>query len=168
GSRLDAHVFLGHGVSVGAGCHIHPHVVVYPRTSLGDRVVVHAGACLGADGFGYTTVDGEHVKIPQVGSLRIGHDVEIGANTTIDRGSIGDTRIGDGVKIDNLVHLAHNVRVGDRTLIAAMVGVAGSTRIGRGVWLGGQAGLIGHLHIGDGARITVASRVMRDVPAGET
>jgi len=168
GTRIDAHVVLGEGVQVGAGCHIHPQVVVYPGAVIGSRVVLHAGVRLGSDGFGYTFQGGVHRKVPQVGGCVVGDDTEIGANTTIDRGSIGDTVIGRGVKVDNLVQVAHNVRVGDHSLLAALVGVAGSTRIGRGVWFGGQAGAIGHLEIGDGAKIAVASAVMRDVPAGDT
>jgi UDP-3-O-[3-hydroxymyristoyl] glucosamine N-acyltransferase len=168
GSRIDAHVVLGSSVRIGADCHIHPRVVVYPGATLGDRVVVHSGACLGSDGFGYTFVDGAHRKVPQVGGCIIGDDVEIGANTTIDRGSIGDTVLGNGVKVDNLVQIAHNVKIGPHSLLAALVGVAGSTRIGTGVWLGGQAGAIGHLDIGDGAKIAVATKVLRDVKAGET
>jgi UDP-3-O-[3-hydroxymyristoyl] glucosamine N-acyltransferase len=168
GSRIDAHVVLGTSVRIGADCHVHPHVVVYPGATLGDRVVVHAGACLGSDGFGYTFVDGAHRKVPQVGGCIIGDDVEIGANTTIDRGSIGDTVLGNGVKVDNLVQIAHNVKVGPHSLLAALVGIAGSTRIGTGVWLGGQAGAIGHLDIGDGAKIAVATKVLRDVKPGET
>ena len=167
-SRVDAHVVLGSAVRIGADCHIHPHVVVYPGATLGDRVVVHAGACLGSDGFGFTFVDGAHRKVPQVGGCIIGDDVEIGANTTIDRGSIGDTVLGNGVKVDNLVQIAHNVKIGPHSLLAALVGVAGSTRIGTGVWLGGQAGAIGHLDIGDGAKIAVATKVLRDVKPGET
>ncbi|MEX2473268.1 MAG: UDP-3-O-(3-hydroxymyristoyl)glucosamine N-acyltransferase [Gemmatimonadota bacterium] len=168
GTRLDAHVVLGSGVRVGAGCHICPQVVVYPGSELGDRVLVHAGARIGADGFGYTFQDGAQRKVPQVGRCVIGDDVEIGANTTIDRGSIGDTVIGNGVKVDNLVQIAHNVKVGEHSLMAALVGVAGSTRLGRGVWLGGQSGVVGHLELGDGARVAVATKVFRDVPAGET
>jgi UDP-3-O-[3-hydroxymyristoyl] glucosamine N-acyltransferase len=120
----------------------------------------------GSDGFGYTFVDGAHRKVPQVGGCIIGDDVEIGANTTIDRGSIGDTVLGNGVKVDNLVQIAHNVKIGPHSLLAALVGVAGSTRIGTGVWLGGQAGAIGHLDIGDGAKIAVATKVLRDVKPG--
>ena len=168
GTRIDAHVVVGREATIGATCHIHPQVVVYPGVEMGDRVIVHSGARIGADGFGYTFRDGAHRKVPQVGGCVIGDDVEIGANTTIDRGSIGDTVIGSGVKIDNLVQIAHNVTVGPHSLAAALVGVAGSTRIGSGVWLGGQAGLIGHLDIGDGARVAVATKVLRDVPAGET
>lgn len=168
GTWIGAHSVVGSNVDIGEQCHIYPHVVVYPGTRVGARVRVHAGARLGADGFGYTQVEGAHRKIPQVGGCVIEDDVEIGANTTIDRGSIGDTVLGHGVKVDNLVQIAHNVRIGPHTLVAALVGVAGSTRIGTGVWMGGQAGAIGHLDIGDGARIAVATKVLRDVPSGET
>lgn len=167
-TRVGAHCVIGEGTSIGAGSVLHPHVVTYAHTRIGSDVVVHAGACLGSDGFGYTEVDGEHRKIPQVGRAVIGDGVEIGANTTIDRGSLGDTVLGDGVKVDNLVQLAHNVRVGAGTLIAALVGIAGSTRIGRRVWLGGRVSAINHLEIGDGARVTFGSTVTRDVPPGET
>ena len=167
-TRIEAHVVVGREATIGAGCHIHPQVVVYPGVEIGQRVVVHSGTRIGADGFGYTFSDGAHRKVPQVGGCVIGDDVEIGANTTIDRGSIGDTVIGSGVKIDNLVQIAHNVTVGPHSLAAALVGVAGSTHIGSGVWLGGQAGLVGHLHVGDGARVAVATKVYRDIPAGET
>ncbi|MDA0330128.1 MAG: UDP-3-O-(3-hydroxymyristoyl)glucosamine N-acyltransferase [Gemmatimonadetes bacterium] len=165
---IGAHSVLGAGTVIGARTRLYPHVVAYDDCVIGDDVIVHSGARLGADGFGYTQVDGERHKMPQVGRCVIGDGVEIGANTTIDRGSLGDTVIGEGVKIDNLVQIAHNVRVGARSLIAALVGVAGSTRIGKNVWLGGQAGVINQLEIGDGARVVVASTVMRDVPAGET
>lgn len=168
GTRIDAHVVIGSGVRVGEGCHICPQVVVYPGSEIGDRVLAHAGVRIGSDGFGYTFHDGAHRKVPQVGRCVIGDDVEIGANTTIDRGSIGDTIIGNGVKVDNLVQIAHNVKLGEHSLMAALVGIAGSTRLGRGVWVGGQAGLVGHLEVGDGARVAVASKVYRDIPAGET
>lgn len=168
GTRIGPHVVVGREARLGRSCVLHPHVTLYPGTVLGDRTILHSGVCVGADGFGYTFFDGAHQRIPHVGRVVIGSDVEIGANTTVDRGSVGDTTIGDGVKIDNLVMLAHNVRVGPQTMIASMVGVSGSARIGRGVWLGGKAGVIPHLEIGDGARVAVASRVMRDVPAGET
>lgn len=168
GSRIGAHCVLGRRSVVGPGCRLHPHVVLYEESVLGRRVVVHSGARLGSDGFGYTVVDGEHAKIPQVGRCIVGDDVEIGANTTVDRGSLGDTRIGRGVKLDNLVHVAHNVRVGARTLMAALVGIAGSTRIGEGVWFGGQSGAINQLDIGDGAQVTVQTGVTRDLEEGET
>lgn len=168
GSRIGAHVVLGARTTIGSNCDLHAHVVTYCDTVIGDDVEIQSGARLGADGFGYTVIDGEHRKIPQVGRCVIGDGVEIGANSAIDRGSLGDTHVGDGVKIDNLVHLAHNVRVGARTLIAALVGVAGSTRLGKDVWLGGQSGVVNQLEVGDGARITVKAGVVRDVPAGET
>lgn len=168
GVRIGAHVVVGRRSVVGEGSRLHPHVVLYPDTHLGRGVIVHSGARLGAEGFGYTFIDGEHRKIPQVGRCIVEDDVEIGANTTIDRGSLGDTRIGRGAKLDNLVQIAHNVRIGARTLMAALSGVAGSTRIGEGVWLGGQVGVINNLDVGDGVRVTVRSGVTRDVPAGET
>lgn len=167
-SRVEAHSVVGDGARIGADCHIYPHVVVYPGTSLGERVVIHAGARLGSDGFGYTYLDGVHRKVPQIGGCIIGDDVEIGANTTVDRGSVGDTVLEQGVKVDNLVQIAHNVKVGAHSLLAALVGIAGSTRIGKGVFFGGQAGAVGHLDIGDGAKIAVATKVMRDVNVGET
>lgn len=166
--RIGAHCVVGRGSRLGDACTLHPHVVLYARTELGRRVTVHSGARLGSDGFGYALVAGVHAKIPQVGRCVIGDDVEIGANSTIDRGSLGDTRLGSGVKLDNLVHIAHNVRVGAGSLFAALVGIAGSTRIGRGVWFGGQSGAINQLEIGDEARVTVQTGVLRDVRAGET
>lgn len=166
--RIGAHAVVGTGAQLGRNCTLHPHVVLYPRTVLGDRVIVHAGTRLGVDGFGYTFEDGAHRKVPHVGRCVIEDDVEIGANTTVDRGSIGDTVVGRGAKLDNLIQLGHNVRVGELSLMASMVGVAGSTRIGKGVLMGGQAGVIGHLEIEDGAQVAAAARVMRDVSAGET
>jgi UDP-3-O-[3-hydroxymyristoyl] glucosamine N-acyltransferase len=168
GTRVGAHCVVGRGSSVGRDSRLHPHVVLYEETVVGDRVTVHSGARLGPDGFGYTVVDGEHAKIPQVGRCVVDDDVEIGANTTIDRGSLGDTRIGRGSKLDNLVHIAHNVRVGARSLFAAMVGIAGSTRIGEGVFMGGQAGAINAIEIGDGAKITAQTGVIGDLDAGGT
>ncbi len=167
-SRVGAHCVIGRDTQVGTDCTLYPQVVVYHESVIGDRVVVHAGARIGADGFGFTFVDGAHLKMPQVGRAVIEDDVEIGANTTIDRGSMGDTVIGRGSKLDNLIHMAHNVRVGALSLFAALVGVAGSTRIGEGVWMGGQVGVSNHLEIGDGARLAIATKLMRDVPAGVT
>ena len=166
GARVGAHCVLGRDCVLGAGVYLHPHVTLYDRTEVGARSILHSGVCIGVDGFGYATVEGSHRKIPQVGSCRIGSDVEIGANTTIDRGSIGPTEIGDGCKIDNLVQIGHNVRVGADTIIIAQVGVAGSTRIGRRVTLGGQAGLQGHIRIGDGATIGAQAGVFGSVPPG--
>jgi UDP-3-O-[3-hydroxymyristoyl] glucosamine N-acyltransferase len=143
-------------------------VVTYADSVIGSGVTLHSGARIGSDGFGYTLVAGEHLKMPQVGRAVIEDGVEIGANTTVDRGSLGDTVVGRGSKIDNLVQVAHNVRIGARSLLAALVGIAGSTRIGSGVWIGGRASAINHLDIGDGAQVAFGSTVMRDVPAGET
>lgn len=168
GVRIGAHCVVGQGVHVGAGSRLFPHVVLYPGTELGQRVLVHAGARLGVDGFGYAWLEGGHRKVPQVGRCIVGDDVEIGANTCLDRGSLGDTVVEEGVKLDNLVHLAHNVRIGAHSAAAALVGIAGSTRVGKGVFFGGQAGVIGHLELGDGARIAAAAAVLKSVPPGET
>ncbi|MFL5503474.1 MAG: UDP-3-O-(3-hydroxymyristoyl)glucosamine N-acyltransferase, partial [Gemmatimonadaceae bacterium] len=132
------------------------------------RGSIHSGARIGCDGFGYVFRDGAHQKIPHVGRCIIGDDVEIGANSTIDRGSIDDTVIGNGTKIDNLVHVAHNVRIGEKCLLMAQVGVAGSVTIGDGAILAGQAGVSGHLSIGAGARLAAQAGVFGDIPAGET
>jgi len=168
GTFVGAHCVLGAGTVVGERTKLHPHVVTYDGSVVGSNVVLHAGVRIGSDGFGYTTVHGEHHKIPQVGRAVVEDGVEIGANTTVDRGSLGDTVVGRGAKLDNLVQIAHNVRVGAGTLIAALVGIAGSTRIGRGAWLGGRASAINHLEIGDGARVTFGTTVTKDVPAHET
>ena len=167
-ARIGAHCVVGRSASVGRGSVLHPHVVIYGGCEVGDRCIIHSGARIGADGFGFVPVEGTHRKIPQVGRVVIGDDVEVGANSTVDRGSLGDTMVGSGSKLDNLVHIAHNVRVGANSLFAALVGVAGSTRIGSGVWMGGQVGVSDHLEIGDGARLAISSKVMRDVPAGTT
>lgn len=166
GTRIGAHVVVGRRTRVGRDCVFHPHVVLYPGMVVGDRVVLHAGARIGVEGFGWTFVDGAPRKIPHVGRVVLEDDVEIGANSTVDRGSIGDTVVGRSAKLDNLVHLAHNVRLGAMSLLAALVGIAGSTRVGRGVLFGGQAGATNHIEIGDGVQVAAASKVMRDVPAG--
>ena len=167
-TRLDAHVVIGNGVSVGEDCHLFPSVTVYSGTEIGSRVRVHAGARLGSDGFGYVYRDNAHVKIPHVGRCLIESDVEIGANTTIDRGSIDDTVIGAGTKIDNLVMVAHNVRIGRLCLLMAQVGIAGSVRVEDGCILAGQAGISGHLTIGRGARLAAQAGVFGSIPPGET
>lgn len=152
GTRVEAGAVIGEGVRVGRECRIYPRVVVYAGTELGDRVVVHAGAVLGADGFGYVRdgATGEYVQFPQQGRLVIEDDVEIGANTTIDRGALEETRIERGVKIDNLVHLGHNVRVGANVVIAAQTGISGSSGVGAGAVVGGQVGMGDHASIGEG------------------
>lgn len=168
GARIGAHVVVGDGCEVGAGTVLHPHATLYPGVRIGARCTVHSGARLGADGFRFVFMDGGHRKMPQVGGCRIGDDVEIGANTTIDRGSVGDTVVGDGTKIDNLVQVGHNVRLGRHVLLIAQVGISGSTTVGDGAVLGGQAGVAGHVRIGAGARVAGRSAVMADIPAGET
>jgi len=165
---IGSHCVVGDGVSIGEGARLWPGVTIYPGATLGARTMVHSGARIGCDGFGYVFRDGAHEKIPHVGRCIIGDDVEIGANTTIDRGSIDDTVIGNGTKIDNLVQIAHNVRVGEKCLIISQAGVAGSVTIGDGAVLAGQAGISGHISIGAGARIAAQAGVFGDVPAGET
>jgi len=165
---IGPHCVVGDGVSIGDGARLWPEVTIYSGATIGARTIIHSGARIGCDGFGYVFRDGEHQKIPHVGRCLIGADVEIGANTTIDRGSIDDTVVGNGTKIDNLVHIAHNVRVGEKCLIMAQVGVAGSVTIGDGAILAGQAGIGGHLSIGAGARLAAQAGVFGDIPAGET
>jgi UDP-3-O-[3-hydroxymyristoyl] glucosamine N-acyltransferase len=165
---VGAHAVIGAGVVVGASSELRPHVTLYPGTELGRRVVVHAGARLGSDGYGYVYADGAHRKIPHVGRCVVEDDVEIGANTTIDRGSVDDTVIGAGTKIDNLVHLGHNVRVGRLCLLMAQVGVAGSAVVEDGAILAGQVGVGGHLTVGRGARVGGQGGVTGDVPPGAT
>lgn len=164
---VGAHSCVGMNVTIGARTVLHPHVVLYADVTVGTDVILHAGVRLGVDGFGYVTVDGGHLKIPQVGGCIIEDHVEIGANACVDRGSIGDTRIGAGTKLDNLVHIAHNVQLGELCLFAAGVGIAGSTRIGKGVVFGGHAGAIDHIEIGDGAAAAAKAAVTQDVAPGE-
>jgi len=167
-SWVDAHAVIGDGVSLGDDVRIYPSVTIYSGTVLGSRVIVHAGARLGSDGFGYVFRNGVHDKIPHVGRCIIESEVEIGANTTIDRGSIDDTVIGAGTKIDNLVQVGHNVRIGRLCLIMAQVGIAGSVRVGDGAVLAGQVGIAGHVTIGDRAQLAAQAGVFGDIPAGET
>ncbi|MCI0681028.1 MAG: UDP-3-O-(3-hydroxymyristoyl)glucosamine N-acyltransferase [Gemmataceae bacterium] len=164
--RIHSGVSIGRECVLGDDVVLHPNVVLYDGTILGDRVVVHANAVLGADGFGYRFQDGRHVKIPQLGRVEIGPDVEIGAGTTIDRGTFGATRIGAGAKIDNLVMVAHNCQIGKHVILVSQVGVAGSATVGDHVIVAGQAGIADHLRVGAGAVIAAKSGVMRDVPAG--
>lgn len=168
GVIVGAHTVVGPGVSIGARSQLYPSVTVYAGTMIGERVIVHAGVRLGSDGFGYVQRDGQHLKIPHVGRCIVEDDVEIGANTTIDRGSIDDTVIGAGTKIDNLVQIGHNVRVGKVCLIMAQVGIAGSARVEDGAMLLGQVGVSGHLTIGKGARLAAQAGAFGDIPAGET
>jgi UDP-3-O-[3-hydroxymyristoyl] glucosamine N-acyltransferase len=169
GERVVVHpgVTLGSGVRVGSESVLYSGVVLYHGIELGRRCIVHAGTVIGSDGFGFEPTQAGWEKVPQCGTVVVGDDVEIGANCTIDRGRFGATRIGNGVKLDNLVHLAHNVVVEDGALLVAQVGVAGSARIGARAVLAGQVGVAGHLRIGRGARIAAQSGVTRDVPDGE-
>ena len=166
--RIHALAYVGRGVEVGDDSVIHPHVVLRDGVTLGRRVLVHAGAVLGADGFGFTPEGGRHRKIPQVGVVVVGDDVEIGANATVDRGTVGATVIGRGTKIDNLVQVAHNVQIGEDCIVAAQSGIAGSSRLGRNVVLAGQAGVGDHITLGDGAVLAAQAGVAQDVEAGVT
>jgi UDP-3-O-[3-hydroxymyristoyl] glucosamine N-acyltransferase len=166
GVIVHPHVFVGPDCRVGEGSVLHPHVVLRERVEIGRRVTVHPGSVLGADGFGYVFDGQAHRKIPQVGRVVVEDDVEIGANVTVDRATLGETVIGQGTKIDNLVQIGHNTVVGADTIIVAQAGVAGSCRIGRRVVLAGQAGIADHVTVGDGAQIGSQAGVHRDVPAG--
>lgn len=163
---IGAGSYVGHESHIGNDCIIYPRVTLRERTRLGDRVVLHSGVVLGADGFGYEMVEGKHQKIPQVGSVEIGDDVEIGANTAIDRARFGKTRIGRGTKIDNLVQIGHNCVIGEHCIICGLVGIAGSTMIGNSVTIAGQVGIAGHLVIGDKSIIMAQAGVTKDVPPG--
>jgi len=164
GTSLGAFCFLGHAVSVGENCCLHPRVTLYAGARLGNRVEVHSGAVIGSDGFGYVFGDGRHWKFPQIGTAEIGDDVEIGANTTIDRGSLERTRIGSGVKIDNLVQIAHNVQIGEQSILAAQTGVSGSSSLGRAVVVGGQVGIADHCRLEDGS----VAGAQAGIPSGKT
>ena len=170
--KLGANVVLQSGNSIGDDTvlgddvKLFPNVTIYPRTQIGKRVRIHAGAVIGADGFGYVLDSGAHRKVMQIGNVVIGDDVEIGANVTVDRGALGSTVIGKGTKIDNLVQIAHNVQIGEHCIIISQVGIAGSTKIGNYVILAGQAGLAGHLKIGNQAIVGAQAGVMTDIPDG--
>jgi UDP-3-O-[3-hydroxymyristoyl] glucosamine N-acyltransferase len=157
---------INEGVTVGDDCLIYPHVTIREKCEVGDRVIIHSGAVVGSDGFGYAPEGEEHHKIPQIGIVRIEEDVEIGANTTIDRATTGVTLIGRGSKLDNLVQIAHNVVIGENSVIAAQAGVSGSTELGKNVVLAGQAGLVGHITLGDGAKVGAQGGVTKSIPAG--
>lgn len=158
---------VGPEAEIGADCLLHPRVVIERRCRVGDRCILQAGVVVGGDGFGFATVDGVHYKVPQVGRAILEDDVELGANTTVDRGSLGDTVVGKGSKIDNLVMLAHNVRLGQGCILTAQVGIAGSSRLGRYVVMAGQSGVGGHVEIGDGAQIAAKAAVLKDVAGGQ-
>ena len=163
---IGAGCYVGHGSRIGCDGRLYPHVSMREETTIGDRIIIHNGAVIGSDGFGYVREKTGWKKIRQVGVVIIGDDVEIGANVTIDRARFGKTVIGNGVKIDNLVQIAHNVEIGDGTAIAAQVGISGSTAVGREVMLGGQMGISGHVRVGDGVICAARSGVTKDVPPG--
>src|SRR5690349_9440990 len=164
GTQIGAHCVIGAGCWMGENCRIHPRVTVYGGARIGHRVEIHAGAVIGADGFGYAFGEGRYWKFPQAGIVQIGDDVEIGANTTIDRGSLDDTRIADGVKLDNLVHVGHNVQIGAHTVIAAQTGISGSSVLGHHVVVGGQVGIADHCTLEDGS----IAGAQAGIPTGKT
>ena len=163
---VGAGSYIGHETVIGSACHIYPQVTIRERSKIGSRVIVHSGAVIGADGFGFEMVDGRQEKIQQLGIVQIDDDVEIGANTTIDRARFGRTWIQEGAKIDNLVQIAHNVVIGKNTVIAAQSGIAGSVQIGQRVLIGGQVGVIGHIEIGDNTAIGAQSGVSKNISGG--
>lgn len=167
GATLFPGVYVGEGSSIGEGSLLYPNVVIRDGVRIGRRVIIHAGSVIGADGFGYATAEGRHYKIPQVGGVVIEDDVEIGANTTVDRGALGNTVIKRGTKIDNLVMVAHNVVVGEDSIIVAQAGISGSTELGHHVVLAGQVGLVGHIKVGDGVMVGAKSGVSNDLEAGQ-
>jgi len=167
-SVIGANCFIGEKTTIGDDTRIYPLVTIRERSLIGARVIIHSGTVIGSDGFGYDfdPKTGRHVKIAHTGHVQIDDDVEIGANTTVDRGRFGKTHIGEGVKIDNLVQVAHNVTIGAHSIIVSQTGISGSTSLGRYVTLAGQVGLAGHLTVGDKATITAQSGLNKDVPAG--
>jgi UDP-3-O-[3-hydroxymyristoyl] glucosamine N-acyltransferase len=173
GSIVGARCQVHSGVRIGRFCRLGDDVILYPNsvlydgTVLGDRVIVHGNAVLGADGFGYRLHNGRHVKVPQLGHVEIGDDVEIGACTTIDRGTFQATRVGEGTKMDNLVQIGHNCRIGRHNLLVSQMGIAGSSSTGDYVVIAGQVGIVGHVHIGDRCMIGGQAGVTKDVPTGQ-
>lgn len=168
--RIGANTVIGpsvvieESVHIGANCRIYSHVTIRRKCRMGDRAILHPGVVVGSDGFGFAERDGRYAKIRHLGWVEIGNDVEIGANTCIDRGALGPTVIRDGAKLDNLIHVAHNVEIGEHTAIAAQAGISGSARVGRHVKIAGQAGLVGHLEVGDGAFIGAQAGVSKSIP----
>ena len=166
--KLHPQVYVGNNVRIGDGTTLYPGVKVYYDCVIGKQVTVHAGTVIGSDGFGFAPqADGSFKKVPQIGNVIVQDGVEIGANSTIDRATIGSTVIKSGAKIDNLVQIAHNVEVGTNTVIAAQAGVSGSTKLGNNVMIGGQAGIVGHIELGDGARVNAQSGVSKSIEAGK-
>lgn len=164
GAKIYPNAYIGNNVTIGDGAVIHPSVTIYHQCKVGKKVTIHAGSVIGGDGFGFAPQpDGSFAKVPQIGNVEIEDNVEIGANATIDRATIGSTIIRAGAKLDNLIQVAHNVEVGNNTVIAAQAGVSGSTKIGSNVMIGGQAGIVGHITIADGAKINAQSGVSKSI-----
>jgi UDP-3-O-[3-hydroxymyristoyl] glucosamine N-acyltransferase len=161
---IGAQAYIGRNVSIGENVYIHPKVAILADCSIGNRVIIHSGAVIGSDGFGYVKENGKYLKIPQLGSVVIDDDAEIGANTTIDRATVGKTYVGKGCKLDNLVQIAHNVIIGEDTAIAAQTGISGSTKIRPRVTMGGQAGIAGHIEVGENSIIGAQSGVTKSLP----
>lgn len=167
-SKIYPGVFLGDNVTIGNNVTLHPGVKVLHSCQIGNNVTIHAGTVIGSDGFGFAPqADGSFSKVPQIGNVIVEDDVEIGANSTIDRATIGSTIIRKGAKLDNLIQIAHNVEIGNSTVVAAQAGISGSTKIGKGVMIGGQAGIVGHIQIGDGAKINAQSGVSKNLEPGK-
>lgn len=167
--KIFPHVYIGNNVTIGDNCIIHPGVKIYYDCKIGRQVTIHAGSVIGSDGFGFAPqADGSFKKVPQIGNVVVEDGVEIGANATIDRATIGSTIIRSGAKLDNLIQVAHNVEVGHNTVIAAQAGVSGSTKIGNNVMIGGQAGIVGHIVIADGSKINAQSGVSKSIKAPNT
>lgn len=162
-TRIGAHTVIGENTRIGEDCVLHANVTIYPACIIGNRAILHAGCVVGSDGFGFASNEGRWEKIPQIGRVLIGDDVEIGAGTTIDRGALGDTVIEEGVKLDNLIQIAHNVFIGAHTAIAACTGIAGSARIGRHCTIGGAAMIFGHIEIADGTRISTNTLITKSL-----
>jgi UDP-3-O-[3-hydroxymyristoyl] glucosamine N-acyltransferase len=160
GTVIEAFCFLGRGARVGENCRLHPRVTLYPGSLVGSQVELHSGVVIGSDGFGYAFGEGRQWKFPQIGTVEIGDDVEIGANTTVDRGSLEVTRVGKGVKIDNLVHIGHNVQIGENSVLAAQTGISGSSTLGKHVLVGGQVGIADHAHVEDGATLGAQAGIL--------
>ncbi len=167
-SRILPNCFVGRNSSIGRDCLIYPNVVIREKSEIGNEVIIHSGTTIGSDGFGYAAKDGVHHKIPQVGRVVIEDNVEIGANCALDRAAMGETRIGRGTKIDNLVQIAHNVKTGENCIIISQVGVSGSTKLGNNVILAGQVGLVGHIQIGDNVIVAAQSGVKDSLQENKT
>ena len=163
---IGAGTYIGCETVIGPNCMIYPHVTIRERTRIGARTIIHAGAVIGADGFGFEAESGRYEKVPQIGIVQIDDDVEIGANVTIDRARFGRTWIQNGVKLDNLVHIAHNVVIGENTVMAAQVGISGSARIGKRVMMGGQVGSVGHIEVGDGTILGAKTGISKSISGG--